>query len=138
MRYLPSHLAVIAAIAFATTGCATAAAYGTVGDDPDLYTGVATGYMTRTGSIELTNARGNRCTGDFAYYPGVRAGRGVIACDDGQRAAIEFTGLSSVSGYGAGITGSGHRVAFTYGMNRAQSMSYLSLLRGSAGGGRRL
>lgn len=131
MGCLPPLLAAVA-IALATAGCsATATVYGIVGNEDDLYTGSATGYISRTGTIELTNTQGNRCSGDFAYYPGVLEGRGIIGCDDGQRAVIEFTGLSPMSGYGTGISGNGHRVAFTYGLSRAQSLRYLGF--GSAG-----
>ena len=119
------HLLVLLAVA-ALAGCsATADVYGTVGDQDDLYTGTATGYVNRSGTIELKNTRGNVCRGDFAYYPGVRAGRGIIGCDDGQRATIQFTGMSAMSGYGGGISSNGQPVAFTYGMSREQSALYL-------------
>lgn len=132
MGCLPPLLAAVFAITLATAGCsATAPVYGIVGNEDDLYTGSATGYISRTGTIELENTQGNRCAGDFAYYPGVLAGRGIIGCDDGQRAIIEFTGLSPMSGYGIGISGNGHRVAFTYGLSREQSILYL----GFGGGG---
>ncbi|MGQ0583994.1 MAG: hypothetical protein ACT4O6_18810 [Reyranella sp.] len=125
-------MAPVLAIALATAGCsATAPVYGIVGNEDDLYTGSATGYMSRTGTIELENTQGNRCSGDFAYYPGVLAGRGIIGCDDGQRAIIEFIGLTPMSGYGTGIAGNGHRVAFTYGLSREQSILYLGF--GSSG-----
>ncbi len=119
------HHLLLLVVAAALAGCATATVYGIVGDEDDLYTGSATGYMSRSGTIELTNAKGNVCKGDFAYYPGVLAGRGIIGCDDGQRATIEFTGLSSLSGYGRGISSNGRPVAFTYGMSREQSALYL-------------
>ena len=121
------HLLLLLLAAAALAGCATATVYGIVGDEGDLYTGSATGYMSRGGTIELTNAKGNVCKGDFAYYAGVLAGRGIIGCDDGQRATIEFIGLSSLSGYGRGISSNGRRVAFTYGMSREQSNLYLGL-----------
>ena len=132
MGCLPPLLAAIFAIALATAGCATATVYGIVGSEDDLYTGSATGYISRTGTIELTNTRGNRCSGDFAYYPGVLAGRGVLGCDDGQRATMEFIGLSPMSGYGTGISGNGHRVALTYGLSREESILYLGLGGASA------
>lgn len=132
MGCLP-RLAAVLLIALAIAGCSvTSTVYGVVGSEDDLYTGSATGYMSRTGTIELTNTQGNRCSGNFAYYPGVLAGRGIIGCDDGQRATIEFIGLSSLSGYGTGIAGNGHRVAFTYGLSREQSILYLGLGSASA------
>ena len=129
MRCLPPVLA----IALAAAGCATATVYGIVGDEDDLYTGSATGYMDRSGTMELKNAKGNNCKGDFAYYPGVLIGHGIIACNDGQRATIRFTGLSSLSGYGTGVTGNGNRVAFTYGMGREQSAHYLGIKTAAPG-----
>lgn len=136
MGCLP-RLAAVVAIALATTlataGCsATATVYGVVGNEDDLYTGSATGYASRTGTIDLENTQGNHCSGDFAYYPGVLAGRGILGCDDGQRAIIEFIGLSPMSGYGRGISGNGHRVAFTYGLSREQSLLYLGFGSGRA------
>lgn len=123
-----SHRLLLLVAAAALAGCsATADVYGTVGDADDLYTGTATGYANRTGTIELKNTRGNRCSGDFAYYPGVLEGRGIIGCDDGQRATIRFTGMSPLSGYGVGTTGNGSPVSFTYGMDRQQSARYLGL-----------
>ena len=114
--------------ATAVAGCAvTADVYGVVGDRDDLYTGTATGYVSRTGTIELKNVKGNRCSGDFAYYPGVLEGHGTIGCDDGQRATIHFTGLSAVSGYGVGTTSNGSPLAFTYGLDRLQSARYLGV-----------
>ncbi len=121
------HLLMLLLAAAALAGCATATVYGIVGDEEDLYTGSAIGYMSRSGTIELTNAKGNVCKGNFAYYAGVLAGRGIIGCDDGQRATIEFVGLSPLSGYGRGISDSGRRVAFTYGLSREESNLYLGL-----------
>jgi len=122
-----ARLVWILACSLLISGCATATVYGVVGDESELYTGSAIGYMTRTGTIDLRNARGVRCEGDFSYYPGVLAGHGIIGCDDGQRATIRFTGLSPLSGYGRGTSSTGRPVAFTYGMSREQSLLYLSL-----------
>jgi hypothetical protein len=122
-----ARLVWILALALLASGCATATVYGVVGDEDDLYTGSAIGYMTRSGTIELRNSQGNSCKGDFAYYRGVLAGHGIIGCDDGQRATIRFIGLSPLSGYGRGTSSTGRPVAFTYGMSREQSVLYLGL-----------
>lgn len=114
------------------SGCATVDVYGIVGDEYDLYTGSATGYVTSSGTIEVKNARGNRCSGDFTYFAPLR-GRGIIGCDDGQTAQIAFTGLSAMSGYGIGTSNGGRPVAFTYGLSREQSARYLGL--GQSGSG---
>lgn len=118
-------------------GCASVTVYGVVGDTNDLYTGSATGYLDRSGTIELKNAKGNVCKGDFAYGQGLR-GAGIIGCDDGQTARIVFNGLSAMSGYGVGVSNTGQPVAFTYGLSREQSGRYLGLGRAgmpAAGGG---
>lgn len=120
---MPRLLLLLLAAA-ALAGCASVSVFGIVGDEEDLYTGSATGYLDRSGTIELKNARGNRCSGDFAYGVGL-TGQGLIACDDGQRAAIAFTGLSSMSGFGSGTSSTGRPVAFTYGLSREQSARYL-------------
>ncbi len=123
-----SHRLLLLVATAALAGCSvTADVYGIVGDAGDLYTGTATGYANRTGTIELKNTKGNRCSGDFAYYPGVLEGRGIIGCDDGQRAIIRFTGLSAVTGYGVGTSSNGSPVSFTYGLDRQQSARYLGL-----------
>src|SRR3990167_408638 len=132
------HLLLLLLAAAALAGCASVSVFGIVGDEDDLYTGSATGYLDRSGTIELTNAKGNRCSGDFAYGVGL-TGQGLIACDDGQRAAISFTGLSSMSGFGSGTSSSGRPVAFTYGLSREQSARYLGFKATAAvpGGGAR-
>lgn len=109
-------------------GCASVSVYGVVGDENDLYTGSATGYLDRSGTIELKNAKGNVCKGDFVYHEGLR-GSGIIGCDDGQTAHIVFRGLSAMSGYGFGTSNTGRPVAFTYGLSREQSGRYLGLGR---------
>ena len=129
MAFPPSLLPLLFAASVATAGCATATVYGTVGDRDDLYTGTATGFIDRTGTIELTNVAGNRCFGTFAYDRGVLRGHGIIACDDGHRATISFEGLTPLSGYGGGTSGTGRPVAFTYGLGREQSLRYLGITR---------
>ena len=127
------RLLLVVAFALTAAGCVTATVYGIVGDQDDLYTGSATGYVSRSGTIELSNTRGNRCKGDFAYYLGVLEGHGIIACDDGQQATIRFSGLSPLSGYGRGVSNTGRPVAFTYGMTREESARYLGLQASAAG-----
>jgi S1-C subfamily serine protease len=118
------HLLLLFLAAVALASCASVSVFGIVGDEDDLYTGTATGYLDRSGTIELKNAKGNRCSGDFAYGVGL-TGQGLIACDDGQRATIAFTGLSSMSGFGSGTSSTGRQVAFTYGLSREHSARYL-------------
>lgn len=109
-------------------GCASVSVYGIVGDENDLYTGSATGFIDSSGTIELKNAKGNVCKGDFKYGQGLR-GTGIIGCDDGQTAHIVFNGLSPMSGYGVGTSNTGRPVSFTYGLSRDDSARYLGLGR---------
>lgn len=118
------HLLLLLLAAAALAGCASGSVFGIVGDEDDLYTGTTTGYLDRSDTIELKNAKGNRCSGDFAYGVGL-TGQGLISCDDGQRAVISFTGLSSMSGFGSGTSSTGRQVAFTCGLSREHSALHL-------------
>lgn len=122
MRHLSFVFVVLAALASA--GCVSVSVFGVVGDDSELYSGSATGYADKTGTIDLKNDKGNRCTGDFVYTSHLR-GHGLLACDDGQRATIDFRGLTSLSGYGVGTSDTGQKIVFTYGLSRAESARYL-------------
>lgn len=126
-----TKLGALSALLVMLGGCASVSVYGIVGDENDLYTGSATGYLDRSGTIELRNAKGNRCSGDFTYV-GTLRGQGIIGCDDGQTATIVFNGLSAMSGYGIGTSSTGRPVAFTYGLSREQSTRYLGLGRTGA------
>lgn len=122
MRHFFIVLVVLATLA--TAGCVSVSVFGVVGDESELYIGTATGYANKTGTIELKNDKGNRCTGDFVYTSHLR-GHGLLACDDGQRAMIDFRGLTSLSGYGVGTSDTGQKIVFTYGLSRAESARYL-------------
>lgn len=106
------------------SGCATVDVYGVVGRERDLYTGTATGYLSRTGTITLANETGNRCDGGFAYGEGLR-GEAMLSCSDGQSALVRFTGLTPMSGFGGGRSDDGRPVRFTYGLSRSEAVRYL-------------
>jgi len=119
------HLATIAA-AVLLSGCSvTAGVIGKVGPEGNTYRGVATGYMDRTGTIDMTNADGVRCVGGFRYT-GAKTGVGELRCNDGRTADIQFNGITHVSGYGYGTVSDGSPISFTFGLSEEESKIYLS------------
>jgi len=99
---------------------------GKVGRDGKEYRGKATGYMDRTGTIEMTSADGSRCAGEFRYT-GTRTGSGILRCSDGKSAQIQFNALGQASGYGYGATDKGEPVRFTSGLSELAAAPYLNL-----------
>lgn len=95
------------------------------------FEGVAVGYMDRTGTIDMKSANGVSCAGEFRYT-GTRTGVGHLTCSNGERAKIQFNGLSAVSGYGYGTSSSGYPIAFTYGLDETERRHYLRIDRAFA------
>jgi hypothetical protein len=94
----------------ALAGCSvTADAIGKVGRDGKDFRGRATGYMDRTGMIDMTSADGTKCVGHFRYI-GTKTGIGILQCNDGRAAEIQFNAIGTTSGYGYGITNTGEPV----------------------------
>lgn len=102
----------------------TVPTYALVGDAATSYEGTATGYIDRTGTMKVKSASGDICVGSFRYTS-PHGGTGIIRCDSGDSAAIEFKGLSNSSGYGSGTTASGEIIRFTYGLNEDERKKYL-------------
>jgi hypothetical protein len=96
----------------------------------DLFTGTVTGYMDRTGTIEMTSAVDSavRCLGSFRYT-GSKSGDGSVQCSDGADGHFQFNAISMLSGYGLGKTQRGP-VSFTYGLTAEESQRYLLLPQG--------
>lgn len=109
---------------------ATAPVVAIIADD--AFEGEAVGYMDRSGTIEMRSVTDPevRCAGDFRYT-GKRSGRGLIRCNDGSAAEINFNSISSVSGYGYGATNRGP-VSFTYGLTPEDAIEYLRAPEGKA------
>lgn len=108
-------------------GCSvTSEVYGVVGEENDIFNGKATGYQDGSGRIELHNASGTRCIGQFAYST-AKAGQGMLSCNDGQRAVIQFTSLTMTSGYGFGTSSTGRPVKFFYGMTPQMGAKYIGM-----------
>jgi len=96
-------------------------------DGEDLiFEGVAVGYMDRTGTIEMRSKDGVTCAGAFRYT-GTRVGDGNLTCSNGEKANIQFNGLSTVSGYGYGSSSSGYPIAFTFGLDKGERERYLRI-----------
>ena len=102
---------------------ATSSVIGVVNDT--LFIGEATGYLDRTGIINLESASAPivNCSGNFRY---IRSREGVanVSCDDGSSAEFEFVGLSALSGYGKGTTSLGI-ATFTFGLSVDEAKPYL-------------
>lgn len=97
---------------------------GKTSDDSTLYAGTATGYLDRTGTLQMINPKGDKCEGDFVYTAH-RAGKGSLRCSNGRRANFEFIGTSATSGYGSGKTADGVTVSFYFGMPASVGEKYL-------------
>ncbi|MEL6980254.1 MAG: S1C family serine protease [Pseudomonadota bacterium] len=88
--------------------------------------GSAIGYIGRTGSIDVASRDGSLvCDGSFAYTSS-GGGNGKLFCNNAEAASIEFVKITSLSGYGHGITNEGRAIGFTYGLSQAESDRYLS------------
>jgi hypothetical protein len=90
------------------------------------FEGIATGYFDRTGTIEMEAVGGVKCAGEFRYT-GYLIGIANLTCSNGEKATIQFNGLSNTSGYGYGKSTSGYPIAFTYGLDENERKRYLHL-----------
>ncbi len=122
----------IALVLLSLAGCSISAdAIGRVGKEATEFRGHATGYMDGTGTIDMVSADGTKCLGEFRYT-GTKTGVGMLRCNDGRIAHIQFNALSMASGYGYGRTNAGEPVLFTFGLSDAASAPYLAPARASA------
>lgn len=96
----------------------------------DFFVGTAVGYMDRTGTIDMTSTTRPdvRCVGEFRYT-GMRTGQANLRCSDGMAAEVSFNALSSLSGYGYGMTSKGP-ASFTYGLKASEAVKYLKFPQG--------
>ncbi|WP_316979779.1 S1C family serine protease [Shumkonia mesophila] len=115
----------VLAVALGLAACSvTEPVIGLVGNAGERYDGTATGYMDRTGTITMANTTGGLCTGGF-HYTGAKIGVGTLTCNDGRRATIQFQAITSLSGFGYGVTDDGEPIRFTYGLSEEQSRPHL-------------
>lgn len=96
----------------------------------DLFLGEATGYMDRTGTIQIKSSVNDNlhCIGEFRYT-GAKTGVARVRCNDGSEAELDFTGLSTLSGYGFGKSTRGP-ASFTFGLTPEQASQYLKPPKG--------
>ena len=121
------------AIAFLGSGCSiTREVHGLVAGE--VYTGTATA-VSGSASMEMGNGNGMNCIGQSVGN--LSGGMGMLTCNDGVTARIQYTNVSLGSGHGFGVTSDGRPVRFTYGMSRADSAKYLGpqIAAATPGGG---
>lgn len=110
------RFAAAAALAAVTVGVAacslTLPVSGQVSESDETFTGSATGYMDRSGTLEIRSSKGTVCTGNFVYVT-AREGEGVFRCNDGRVGPFTFVSTGT-RGTGHGTIG-GKRFIFTFG-----------------------
>jgi S1-C subfamily serine protease len=100
----------------------TMSVYSVVGAD-EVFTGTVTGNGHH-GTISINNGKGKICIGESVGSPST-GGHGLLTCNDGERAQIQYTVLTFLSGYGFGTTNNGRNVRFTYGLSREEAEKYI-------------
>ena len=112
LRFIaPAALAAITAVGLAACSL-TLPVRGQVSDSDEAFTGSATGYMDRSGVLEIRSNKGTVCTGDFVYVS-AREGEGVFRCTDGRAGPFTFVSTGT-RGTGHGTIG-GKAFIFTFG-----------------------
>src|SRR6266851_5180759 len=102
---------------FVLAGCsATADVYGIVGNETEMFKGTTTGYYNGTGTMEMQSDAGTKCIGDWVANSSHRGGAGILSCNDGRQAQIQYTTTKAGAGYGYGFTSTGAPVRFYFGM----------------------
>jgi S1-C subfamily serine protease len=107
-----------------------------VADPDEVFTGTATGNGHHS-TITINNGKGKSCIGQTTGSPST-GGYGLLTCNDGERAQIQYTVLTFFSGYGFGTTNNGRNVRFTYGLSREEAEKYIgqsNQASSGAGGG---
>lgn len=85
---------------------------GQIADGSERFSGTATGYLDRSGTLQISSGKGTVCTGDFVYVTS-RYGEGVFVCNDGRSGPFTFSSTGS-SGVGSGRIGD-QIFTFTFG-----------------------
>lgn len=96
----------------------------------DMFSGMAVGYIDRTGTINMQSVLDDSvsCIGQF-HYTGSRIGIGTIQCNDGSSGDFQFHSLSSLSGYGLGKSSRGP-LSFTFGLTPEEAQQHLIMPKG--------
>jgi hypothetical protein len=85
---------------------------GVVQNSDEGFTGTATGYLDRSGVMQIASNHGATCSGNFVYTNS-RQGEGVFTCSDGRSGPFHFVS-TGMHGNGYGDLG-GQRFTFTFG-----------------------
>jgi S1-C subfamily serine protease len=96
-----------------SSGCMTLPVSGYLGNSKEEFLGRATGYVTRTGVLNITTISGVKCEGDFEYETSSN-GKGNFKCADGQFGDFLFTS-NGREGEGFGKTNKGEPFFFQFG-----------------------
>ena len=96
-----------------SSGCMTLPVSGYLGESKEEFLGQATGYVTRTGNLNITTISGIKCEGDFVYETSSN-GKGNFKCADGQFGDFLFTSNGN-AGEGFGKTNKGEPFFFQFG-----------------------
>ncbi len=106
-------LITISILSILLVGCSlTLPVTGSTEDGSEVFTGSATGYIDRSGTISLTSNKGTVVHGDFVYINS-RQGEGVFRCTDGRTGPFTFVSTGR-RGNGRGRLGNQY-FTFTFG-----------------------
>ncbi len=78
----------------------------------ETFSGSATGYLDRSGTMTIQSNRGITCAGEFVYV-NAREGQGTFRCSDGRSGPFTFVS-TGLHGTGTGRLGD-RRFTFTFG-----------------------
>ena len=67
---------------------------GTMEDGSETFQGTVTGYMDRSGILQVSSNRGAQCKGTWLFVTD-RLGRGTFRCEDGRSGPFEFVSTGS-------------------------------------------
>jgi hypothetical protein len=88
----------------ALTACSvTGRVEGSVQNSDETFTGTATGYMSRDGTLHISSNKGAVCDGLFTFTA-ARIGEGVFKCSDGRSGPFRFVSTGA-RGSGSGSLG---------------------------------
>jgi len=97
----------------ALSGCSvTATVAGQVQNSSETFSGTVTGYMDRSGVVQITSSKGTTCSGDYVFVT-ERTGQGVFHCSDGRSGPFDFVSTGR-HGTGQGTLGT-QNFTFTFG-----------------------
>jgi S1-C subfamily serine protease len=91
----------------------------------EKFTGTVQQGMNHAGTMELQGDAGTKCTGRYVARSAI-GGDGILTCNDGRQARIQYTTTSAGVGYGYGTTNTGADVRFYFGMNADQGAQYIA------------